>query len=66
LICILSLRPEILSSTCSSLLKWLSTVFFILFKENFISRISVWLLFLRLSIHFLKSYFIPCAVFFIS
>jgi hypothetical protein len=38
----LSLSPEILSSTCSSLLEWLFLVFLkILFKEVFISRGSV-------------------------
>jgi hypothetical protein len=42
LISILSLSPEILSSTCSSLLEWLLTVFFIWFKELFLSRTSVW------------------------
>jgi hypothetical protein len=41
LICISLINPEILSSTCSSLLEWLSTVFFIWFKEIFISRICV-------------------------
>jgi hypothetical protein len=33
LISILSSSPEILSSTCSSLLVWLSSVFFVWFKE---------------------------------
>jgi hypothetical protein len=37
----LSLSPEILSFTCSSLLEWLSTIFFIWLKEILISRVSV-------------------------
>jgi hypothetical protein len=40
LISILSLSPEILSSTCSTLLEWLSTVFFVWLKGLFISRTS--------------------------
>jgi hypothetical protein len=47
LISILSLHSEILSSTCSSLLEWSSTVFFVWLKGLFISRISVWFFFLR-------------------
>jgi hypothetical protein len=39
------LSSEILSSTCSSLLEWPSTVFFIWLKGLFISRISVWFFF---------------------
>jgi hypothetical protein len=45
LISILSSIPEILCSTCSSLLEWLSIVFFIWVNELFISRISVWFFF---------------------
>jgi hypothetical protein len=41
----LSSSPEILSSTFSNLLRWLSSVFFIWFKELFISRVSVWFFF---------------------
>jgi hypothetical protein len=44
------LSAEIPSSTYSSLLEWLSTIFFIWLKKLFISRISVWLFFLRFSI----------------
>jgi hypothetical protein len=42
---ILSSTPEILSSTCFSLLEF--PVFFIWFKELFISRVSVWFFFWR-------------------
>jgi hypothetical protein len=42
LISILSSSSEILSSTCSSLLEWASTVFVCLTIGTFISRISVW------------------------
>jgi hypothetical protein len=42
LISISSLSSEILSSTCSSLLEWPSTVFFVWLNGLFISRIYVW------------------------
>jgi hypothetical protein len=45
LISILSLFPKILSSTCSSLLAWLSTVFSIWLMELFVPRVSVWFFF---------------------
>jgi hypothetical protein len=58
-------KPEILSSTCSSLLKWLSAVFFIYFEGLFISRIFIWFFYLRPYICLLYSSFISCATFFI-
>jgi hypothetical protein len=39
------LSSVILSPTCSSLLEWSSTVFFVWLKGHFISRISVWFFF---------------------
>jgi hypothetical protein len=55
-----------LSSTCSSLLEWPSTMFLVCQKGLFISRISVWFFFLRFSISLFNSSFIFCVVFFIS
>jgi hypothetical protein len=66
LISILSSSYEILSSTCSSLVEWLSSIFFTWLKEYYISRISVWFFFLRLFISLLNSSFTSCAMFFIS
>jgi hypothetical protein len=43
------LSSEILSSTCSTLLEWPSTVFFVWLKGFFIYRISIWFFFLRFS-----------------
>jgi hypothetical protein len=57
LISILSLSPEIPSSSCSSLLEWLSTIFFIWVKELFISRISVLLFFSEIFHIFVKLLF---------
>jgi hypothetical protein len=65
LIFILSLSPEILSSTCSSLLEWLSTVFFCLTQETFYLH-DFCLILLRCSISLLNSPFISCAIFFSS
>jgi hypothetical protein len=39
-----SLSPDILSSSCSSLPEWLSTLFYIWLKEPFVSRVSVLIL----------------------
>jgi hypothetical protein len=60
------LSPEILSSICLSLLEWLSTIFFIRFKEIFISRISVWFFSSEIFYIFVKlflSYCMLCSLF---
>jgi hypothetical protein len=66
LISILSSRSQILSSTCSSLLEWPSTVFLVWLKFLFIYRISVWFFFLRFSISLLNSSFVIFVVIFNS
>jgi hypothetical protein len=64
-ITILSLSSEILSATCSSMLEWLSSMFFYLTKGIFISWISVSFFFLRFSISLFNSSFISCVILFI-
>jgi hypothetical protein len=66
LMSMLSLSPEILSSTCSCLLEWLSTLFFIWLKEVFVPGFLFDYFFLRPSISLLNSSNISCSFFFIS
>jgi hypothetical protein len=65
LLSVLSWSLEILSSTYLSMLEWLSNLFFILLRENFISRVSFLMFFLRISIFVLNSFLISCTVSFI-
>jgi hypothetical protein len=58
---ILSSSPKILFSTCYSLVEWHATVFFMWFKEHFVSRISIWFFFLTLSMS-LSNSFNPCLI----
>jgi hypothetical protein len=71
LISILSSISGILSPTWSTLLQWLSTVFFVWLKGLFIPRISVWFFFLRFYIslfnfflHFVLSSLIHVSLFY--
>jgi hypothetical protein len=66
LISILSMKPEFLSSTCSSLLEWLSTQFFICFKKLF-SQDFCWILFSGVFYIFVKLLFpiFCCLLYFI-
>jgi hypothetical protein len=74
LVSILSLSPEILSSTCSYLLEWPSTVFFVRLKGLFVSRIclitfsGVFHIFVQLLFHILCCllYFIYLFFFLVS
>jgi hypothetical protein len=66
LISILSLSSEILSSTCSSLLEWPSTVFFVWLKGLFISKdFCLILFFLRFSVSLFSSSFIFCCLLYV-
>jgi hypothetical protein len=59
------LSPEILSSTCSCLLEWSTTIFFIWLKGLFISRISIWFFFVRFSHIFVQLLFhILCCLYY--
>jgi hypothetical protein len=62
LISILFLSPEILSSTCSILQEWLSTVFFIWVRGLFIFRVSVWFFLLGFLHVFVKLFYIFCCL----
>jgi hypothetical protein len=62
----LSLSPEFLSSTCSTLLEWPSTVLFVWLYRLLISRISVWFFLLRFSKSVINSSFIFCSCVFCS
>jgi hypothetical protein len=64
-ITILSLSSEVQASTCSRMLEWHSTVFFV-WQKGLISRIFVWFFFLKFSISLFNSSFKFCVVFFIS
>jgi hypothetical protein len=66
LIYVLSLSPEVLSSTLSSMLEWFSTLLFILCKKIYISGISVWFSFSEVFHIFVRLLFHVCAIFFIS
>jgi hypothetical protein len=63
----LSWSIEILSSTCSSLLEWLSTVFCVWHEELFISKVSAWFFVFETFYIFAKLHFniLYCLLYFI-
>jgi hypothetical protein len=66
LLSILSSSSAILSSTCSSLLEWPSSVFFVLLKGFLFTWLLFHSFFWGFSMSLFNSHFISCVVFFVS